>query len=140
MVNKDKSFVRCIIYILFLLILLVLEYIITGQKIVVGIGNGSCIHDDLAIKVFDIGRYISMISIVLLCILISIFRKKSSKFFVVLSIIFGILIFVVPFGFNIASSNIRNNDICKGDRWDSKYCQKRDGKCVEYIEDISDYE
>ena len=138
--NKDKSFIRCIIYIFFLLLLLVLEYIITGQKIVVGSGNGSCIHDDLAVKVFDIGRYISMVSIVLLCILILIFRKKSSKFFTVLFIIFGVLIFVVPYGFSIASSNIRDNDICKIDKWDSKYCQKKNGKCIEYIEDISDYE
>lgn len=138
--NKDKSFIRCIIYILFLLVLLVIEYIINGQKIVVGIGNGSCIHDDLAVKVFDIGRYISMVSIVLLCILILIFRKKSSNFFTVLFIIFGVLIFVVPYGFSIASSNIRDNDICKIDKWDSKYCQKKNGKCIEYIEDISDYE
>ena len=117
------------------LFLLANEYLYTGQSLLVGIGNGSCIHDDIAVRMFDTGRYISMISIVIVVIIAIIFRNKSNKFFTIFLVISSIFVFVIPIGFFWKSFNIRNNDICKGGLWDSKYCQMKNGKCIKEFED-----
>ena len=119
--------------------MLFIEFFLTGQSIVVGIGNGTCLHDELSVSMFDTGRYISMISIVVLMVLIYIFRKKSNKFVLILLLVSSIFIFILPILFTKRSAYIRNNDICRGDLWDSEYCQKVDGECIEEIE-VNKYE
>ena len=137
--KKNNYLFRTVCVIICLLVLLFLEWVFTGQSIVVGIDNGSCIHDKLAVSMFDTGRYISMISIIVVMILTIIFRKKSNKFFAIFLLIFSIFVFVIPIGFSMKSSNIRNNDICRGTLWDSKYCQKKNGKCIKEVE-VDKYE
>ena len=138
--KKKNSYLYRTVYLLIILFtMLFIEFFLTGQSIVVGIGNGTCLHDELSVSMFDTGRYISMISIVVLMVLIYIFRKKSNKFVLILLLVSSIFIFVLPILFTKRSAYIRNNDICKGDSWDSVYCQKVDGECIEEIE-VNKYE
>ena len=123
--NNTNNNMRIYIIVPIALFLLASVYLCTGQSILVGIGNGSCIHDDLAVSVFDTGRYISMISIVITMILTIIFRNKSNKFFTIFIVISCLFVFVIPYGFVHKSADMRNNDICKGGLWDSKYCQMK---------------
>ena len=76
-----------------------------------------------------------MISIVITMILTIIFRNKSNKFFTIFIVISCLFVFVIPYGFVHKSADMRNNDICKGGLWDSKYCQMKNGKCVKEFED-----
>ena len=137
--KKNNYLFRTVCVIICLLVLLFLEWVFTGQSIVVGIDNGSCIHDKLAVSIFDTGRYISMISIVTLIVLTIIFKNKSNKFFIILLLVSIIFVFVIPIGFSMKSSNIRNNDICRGSLWNSKYCQMKNGECIKEVE-VDKYE
>ena len=137
--KKNNYLFRTVCVIICLLVLLFLEWVFTGQSIVVGIDNGSCIHDKLAVSIFDTGRYISMISIVTLIVLTIIFKNKSNKFFIMLLLVSIIFVFVIPIGFSMKSSNIRNNDICRGSLWNSKYCQMKNGECIKEVE-VDKYE
>ena len=137
--KKNNYLFRTVCVIICLLVLLFLEWVFTGQSIVVGIDNGSCIHDKLAVIIFDTGRYISMISIVTLIVLTIIFKNKSNKFFIMLLLVSIIFVFVIPIGFSMKSSNIRNNDICRGSLWNSKYCQMKNGECIKEVE-VDKYE
>ncbi len=138
--KKKNSYLYRTVYLLIILFtMLFIEFFLTGQSIVVGIGNGSCLHDELSVSMFDTGRYISMMSIAILMLLTVLFRKKSNRFFILLFLVSSIFVFVLPIVFSMRSSYIRNNDICRGDLWDSKYCQKVDGECIEEIE-VDKYE
>ena len=135
---KNKKYSNAMVYsiIPLAIFLLIFEYILCdGRTMLFGIGNGSCIHGDLAVSIFDTGRYISMISTVIVVIIAIIFRKKSNKFFAIFLVISSIFVFVIPYGFVWKSFNIRDNDICKGGLWDSKYCQMKNGKCIKEFED-----
>ena len=138
--KKKNSYLNRTVYLFIILfVMLFIEYFLTGQSIVVGVGNGTCLHDELSVSLFDTGRYISMMSIAILMLLTVLFRKKSNKFFLILLLVSSVFIFVLPIVYSMRSTYIRNNDICKGDSWDSKYCQYVDGECLEEIE-VSKYE